>query len=66
LTQLGAIASSDAISMIADIRRRRKWSPQFQMRRDQDKMKADGGNQRRVTGMAPDRRREMRNAADDD
>jgi hypothetical protein len=29
-------------------------------------MKADGGNQRRVTGMAPDRRREMRNAADDD
>jgi len=36
------------------------------MRRDQDKTKADGGNQRHMTGMAPDRRREMRKAADDD
>ena len=39
---------------------------QFQMRRDQDKTKADAGNQRHMTGMAPDRRREMRKAADDD
>ena len=36
------------------------------MRRDQDKTKADGGNQRHMTGMAPDRQREMRKAADDD
>jgi hypothetical protein len=35
------------------------------MRRDQDKTKADGGNQRHMIGMAPDRQRELRKAADD-
>ena len=39
---------------------------QFQMRRDQDKTKADGSNQRRMTRIAPDRRRELRKTADDD